>query len=702
MLKTTITISSDSDKSARIDGALKLGVEPDKVRVEPIDKDAYEVSMIDAPGQVDVAILEDQMIAALKMIIPPQGNGTPASFKDIERALAELKIIYGINKQVIENIVAEVADTGRPRENIQIAAGKPAKDGVDARIEYKFRLNGEDPEIADISRQKGKLDTASMCKDMFAAGDVLAIKVPSQKPVDGCTVTGETISGAEPEDKTVVAGENVTLLKDNVTYVVAEGIEAGYVDLADGRLSVEEPVRVSENKLKAFLSVHPPSESGKMLSTEIVEKLIAQNGIVHGVDHNAIKNSLEKAKTSSTPVHNTIIAKGTAPVRGEDARIELKFETEKRVGTIDKQSEAIDFKERKTLQIVKTGDVLAVKSPLTLGKEGKDVYGDIITSESGSDKVLTPGNDVAVSDDGCVFSSSIDGAVSLTHDSKLQVFKKFDVPGDVDYSTGNLSMDGTLDIKGWIRSGFKVKATGDILVSGGVEDAKVESGGSINILGGIIGSDEGSVHAGENLTVRFLENASVHANGDIYIHDDIVRGKVSANGSVIATGGKGRIRGGSVIAGKVIEMNEIGSPAGIIAHVSAGAVSKHREHIVNISKELNACRKNIAKIDMALAKFNKVNDGKQLPKEIEQNKKNLIKTRRILAIEEERLVKEKETLAQKLTAAGGERPAVKVKEAVYYGTTVVVSGFAHKVNKDMEGKITFILNEEEQTIQLIR
>ena len=109
MLKTTITISSDSDKSARIDGALKLAVEPDKVRVEPLDKDTYEVSMIDAPGQVDVAIVENQMVAALKMIIPPQGNGTPASFKDIERALAEQKIIYGINRQVIGNIVLSAA-----------------------------------------------------------------------------------------------------------------------------------------------------------------------------------------------------------------------------------------------------------------------------------------------------------------------------------------------------------------------------------------------------------------------------------------------------------------------------------------------------------------------------------------------------------------------------------------------------------------
>ena len=701
MLKTSVTISSDSDKSARLDGALKLGVEPNEVRVEAIDKDTYEVSMMNAPGQFDILILERHMVATLKIITPPLGNGKPVAVQDFEKALADLKIVYGINREVIENIVSEVADSGNPRENIQIATGEPARDGVDARIEYKFRLNGEDPEIADISRRKGKLD-AAVRKDMFAAGDVLAIKVPLQKPVDGCTVTGETVSGAEPKDKTVTAGKNVALRKDKVTYVVAEGVEAGYVDYVDGCLSVEEPVGVSEDKLEAFLSVQPPSESGKMLSMGIIEKLIAKSGIDHGVDHNAIKRALEKAKTASTPVHNAVIAKGMAAVRGDDARIDLKFQTEKKVGTIDEQSGAIDFKERQTLQTVKAGDVLAVKVPLTLGKEGTDVYGDIIPAESGSDKVLTPANNVEVSDDGLVFTSSIDGLVTLTQDNKLVVLKQFDVSGDVDYSTGNLSMDGALDIKGWIRSGFKVNATGEIRVGGGVEDAKVESGADIYIQGGIIGSGEGNVRAGGNLTVRFLENAVVHADGDIFVQDDIVRSNVSANGSIIATGAKGRIRGGSVVAGKVIEMYEIGSPAGVITHVRVGVASKLRERMVNISKKLGEYRKNKTKMDMFLTKYDKLDKGKQHPKEIERKIRTLTKKRRDLIIEEDRIKKEKEALAQKLSPAGGELLAVKVKEAVYSGTTVVVSGYAFKVKDDITGNVTFIFNEEEEAIKLIR
>ena len=330
------------------------------------------------------------------------------------------------------------------------------------------------------------------------------------------------------------------------------------------------------------------------------------------------------------------------------------------------------------------------------------MYGNIIPAESGSDKILTPASNVEVSGDGLVFTSSIDGVVMLTPDNKLAVFKKFDVPGDVDYSTGNLSMDGVLDIKGWIRSGFKVNATGEIHVGEGVEDAKVESGANIYIKGGIIGTGEGNVRAGGNLTVRFLENAVVNADGDIFVQDDIVRSHIAANGSIIATGTKGRIRGGSAFAGKVIEMYEIGSPAGVITNVTVGVASKLRERMVKISKKLAECRANGAKMDMALTKYDNLDKGKKLPKEFERKIKILAKQRQDLIIEEARIQKEKEALAQELSHAKSELLAVKVKEAVYSGTTVVVSGYAFKVKDDIKGTVTFIFDEEEQAIKVMR
>ena len=702
MLQTKVTVSSDNDETARIDAAEKLGVQPDEVTVESSDGEIYTVTMLNAPGQLDIVLLDRKMNATIRTITPPLGNGKPLKVKDIEEALSDLNIVFGINRELIENIAAEVVATGIAQKNVRIASGEPAKDGVDARIAFKFGLNGEDPGTVDTSRQSSKPDTTTVTKEMVAAGDVLAIKIPSEKPINGTTVTGETLLGAEPKDKALMVGANVTLLEDNVTYIVSESTTAGYADYVNGKLCVESPLQISDDKLNLRLSVQPPSQSGKMLTMEIVEKMLTDSGIVHGIDQAAIEQALKDAITGGMPIQNTVIAKGQAPESGRSARIEFKFQTEKKIGTVDRKSGVIDYKERQTLQNVKTGEVLAVKVPPTKRKEGLNVYGDIISAEPDNDAVLSPGENVVVSDDGLVLTSAIDGVVVLTHDNKIGVFEQFQVPGHVDYSTGNLSMDGTLDIKGWIRSGFQVQAKGEILIGGGIEGANVEADADITIKGGIIGSGEGKVHAGGDIAVRFIENAQVHANGNIHIRNDIVRSNVSAGGSIICTGGKGRIRGGAVSAGKVIVMNEIGSPAGIITHVSVGAVSEFRERLVNISKNLAGYRKQKAKMDMILAKSNKFGKDKKMPGEFLHKLETLRRNRLKIVVEENRIVKERDALSKKLSTIDGELLTVKVKGVVYSGTTVFVSGYVFKVKKDIKGKVTFIFDKEELAVKMIK
>ena len=56
MLLTTVTLSSASEEAARIEGAQKLGVEPDEITVVPTDEDTYDVSMMNAPGQFDIVL----------------------------------------------------------------------------------------------------------------------------------------------------------------------------------------------------------------------------------------------------------------------------------------------------------------------------------------------------------------------------------------------------------------------------------------------------------------------------------------------------------------------------------------------------------------------------------------------------------------------------------------------------------------------
>jgi uncharacterized protein (DUF342 family) len=867
MQQTTATISAENSRIARIEGARQLGVQPDEIDVVQVDEAIYAVSIKNMPGQFEIAVREDKMSAVIETITPPLGNGKPVTVEDIEHALTGLGIIFGINKDVIKNIVSEVAETGILRTNIQIAVGEPAKtghdgridfkigqgavnkdpnasrmvkpgqiiavrisaetgtsgrnifgeeiapgrgkevdfspgdnvtvsedgktyfatiygaakltpkkvsventvqvsksgmwakmsifpvladnsklayqdvcsaleqagiisgikedsikevietgepirdfmvaeavpakDGVSARIDFKFRLSGKDPEIVDAERRNGKLPEPSVIKEMFSSGDVIAIRIPSEKPLHGSTIFGKTLTGTEPKDKQIKAGMNVAMRDDGVTFVVSDGVLAGYVNYVDGQLCVEEPLNISEDKLSVFLSVYPPSSSGRMMTADWVEKMLAGRGIVQGIDRSAVEQALNEAVSKNMPVHDVVIAEGRPAQRGEDSQIELKFQPEKIAGTIDEHSGKIDYKERKSIQQVKAGMLLAVKIPSTSGIEGIDVFGETIPAESGNGKDLMPAGNVKVSNDGLSFTAEIDGIVFLSPENKIWISQEYKVPGDVDYSTGNLSMEGSLDIKGWIHSGFEVRASDEIRVGGGVEDAIVEAGADIFINGGIIGSGGGHVQAGGKVTARFFENATVHAGGDIIVHDDIFRSAVSTNGSVIASKGKGRIRGGSVDALKGVEVNEIGSDSGVKTYVSVGMDSKTRNLLADSKKQLKHFERQRAKMDKILVGYIKKYKHKALPKEITRRLGKLVKQRREAVRKETMLTKYKQELIKKISQNGTEPVSVKVLKAVYSGTKIVIGDYVYHGEEDIRGKTTFVLNAEKEAVEMV-
>ncbi|MFH1489033.1 MAG: flagellar assembly protein A [Pseudomonadota bacterium] len=867
MKQISITIGLKDEKSALIEGARKLGLPPEELTCTRLDQDRYLVEMKDAPGQFEIFAREDHMEVLIKIITPPRGKGEPVTVEDIEQALADRKIIFGIHAEAIREVVSRAAETGVPQGNITIAVGEPpregregrieikvgrdaensdpegrsmakqgqilavripaekgvpgrtvqgrdvpakdgkdpdfsagenvtlskdgsmftsavygsahidwkgisvrqavqidpdemwaempiipkladnspftvqdaiaaleqagvvfgvkeeaiigelekgravaslrvaeaapAVDGVDARIDYQFRLNGLHPEILDAEIKKGAVKSDRVARELVFSGDVLATITPAEKPVHGSTVKGKTLAGKDAVNRTLKAGEKVTPSDDGLTFVVREGA-VGYAGYSDGTLSVENPVRVPEDTLSAFLTVHPVSGDGKMLTVDLVDKLLADQGITYGIDRSAVHGALQQAASSGVPVFDVVMASGKAPERGEDALIDFKVEFEKTAGLRDARSDTIDFRERASIRNVKAGDVLAVKTPPSQGKEGVNVFGQLLKPEPGKDRILQAADNVALSDDGLVFTSRIDGMVALVGGNRIGVFKLHEIPGDVDYSTGNLSMDGALSIKGWIRKGFSVRASGDIRVGGGIEDATVKAGTNLHVGGGILGSQEGRISARGDVTARFIENARVLAGGNILVRDDVLLSIVSAKGDVIVTEGKGRIRGGSVQAGGQIEVNEIGSQAGIKTLVSVGLDMEIRQRLSDSQKKLMEFARNKAKMDTALSKFAGRKTNQNLPREIGFKLARLTKLRRETALEEARL---KALIAQeteRLTEAEKRQVSVRVKRVVYSGTAVSIRGQVFQIQEDIHGKVLFKLNPEKQVVEMVR
>ena len=89
---------------------------------------------------------------------------------------------------------------------------------------------------------------------------------------------------------------------------------------------------------------------------------------------------------------------------------------------------------------------------------------------------LPRGKNTEISEDGTQLVASIAGSVDFTG-NVFQVKPVLEVPGDVDFSTGNINFLGDVNIRGNVLSGFTVRAMGNVRVEGVVEaGSSVEAG----------------------------------------------------------------------------------------------------------------------------------------------------------------------------------------------------------------------------------
>jgi len=128
------------------------------------------------------------------------------SVEDVEQALAEHGVVYGINQQQIEAAVR-----GDPGRRLLVARGKPKKDGEDGRIEYHFRQKRE--RIVDL--EAPQIDYKELFRiPTVVKGEVLASKIPPQEGTPGRTVYGEVIPPKPVEEARLSAGDGAQLTDD--------------------------------------------------------------------------------------------------------------------------------------------------------------------------------------------------------------------------------------------------------------------------------------------------------------------------------------------------------------------------------------------------------------------------------------------------------------------------------------------------------
>ncbi len=381
-------------------------------------------------------------------------------------------------------------------------------------------------------------------------------------------------------------------------------------------------IRVDANKLNAFVILHAED-----VSEEEIYTALKSVGIKFGI----LDDNIEKLIKNPLLEEPILVARGIPPVDGKDAFIEYKLTGEvKEKRPVMMKDGSVNYKEIKSYNVVKAGEVLAVKHPSTRGKSGTDVFGKEIIAKDGKDVRFSVGKNTELSPDGTRLIASKNGVPKMG-DNVIEVSEVLEINGDVDYSTGNIDFPGDVHVKGGVKPTFVVKASGDVKIDGIVEAATVQSEMSVECHG-VKGRNKGIISAKKDVKVMFLENATVECKGSLYVRDSIVNSVVRAGNLVEVIEGKGEIVNSNIIAKTMIVAKQIGSWMSSATHLEVGLNPELQDKMSELSAKIYIDRENLEKV-MKLVKALedlKKKMGGSLPPDKEETYTKLKKTQYVL------------------------------------------------------------------------
>lgn len=435
-------------------------------------------------------------------------------------------------------------------------------------------------------------------------------------------------------------------------------------------------VHVSLDKMKAVCRFYPPSADGKLLDAQDIRNELNYRKVRFGIQEDVITKFLEDRAYCT----DYVLALGQPPVHGRDAKIEYFFNTNINLQPKHNEDGSVDYKELNTISHVEAGQLLARLYKEDLGKSGMTVYGEAIKPRTVRTERLDFGNKITINEDRTEIYSDVTGHASFVN-GKVFVSDVLKIPADVDNSVGNITYDGSVEIVGNVKSGFRVVATGDIIVGGVVENAYVESGGQIIVKQGIHGMHRGILKAATNVMTKYIENAKVYAGGFVE-SEAILNSEVSATAEVRVHGKKGVITGGTVRAGKSIEMDNAGTEMGTITILEVGIDPVKKERYLQLSKTVSERSKDLEDMKVIIDNYASIlKRGEVLPKDKLVYVQKLALEYKTKKEEIEPLREEMNIIRREMMAS--DRSFVSVSKCAYPGVSVSISDLGYQVKEKL-------------------
>ena len=428
---------------------------------------------------------------------------------------------------------------------------------------------------------------------------------------------------------------------------------------------------------------YPPSTDGDRISKEEILRSFKARGIIYGIKEDVIDGFLKD------PCYCTdyIVAEATLPVHGSDAKIEYHFDTNITARPKLNEDGSVDFHQLGNIKPVRKGDKLATLIPADLGKPGKNILGNELVPRKVKNLRLHYGRNIEISENRCEIFSQVAGHVTLV-DDMVMVSDVYQVPKNVDASTGDIVYSGSVEIPGNVLTGFAIKADGDIIVNGVVEGARIESEGNVVLKNGMQGMGRGEIIAKGNVIAKFLENCNVTAGGSV-MSDAMMHTNVSCRGKIEVTGRRGLITGGHIKTYGDIIVTNLGSNMGTDTKVEILPDTDLIKEVNELERRKQECEEEIKKIDkIFLVIGEKLKRGEKLSPEQEKSVRLMMNTRpeRLKEIEDIDCV----VLQRREEIEAYKGVSIRVNGNVYSGVKIVIKDIM-KIMQENVSHCRFVL-----------
>ena len=370
-----------------------------------------------------------------------------------------------------------------------------------------------------------------------------------------------------------------------------KAVAYGFVVCIQGKLKLLSARSIARDKIKAYYAIHPTKFSRIPTGAELQEYLHDQK-ILAGIGAKRIDEQLEKIDPTHKGVTRILVAQGKAPVAGHEEYFKPILEVKKKAGEI-RSDGRIDFREVGSVIQVFKGQEILERFPEIKPVDGMDIYGDPIPAQMELTEGYRRGENIVQSgQDENIFLSAIDGVLKIAQ-RKVSVLETVIINGDVDYNTGNIDFKGSVEVTGSVLPGFRIKASGDVLIKNSIEDAIIESDGDVTIGAGIVGKESVKVICSGTLRSKYMLNATAEVGGDIIVDDSIINSNVFSNRMIEVTAKTGKIIGGNITALYSITVKVAGAPNETPTVLNVGRNLYIERELENIRREINLRREDV-------------------------------------------------------------------------------------------------------------